>query len=48
MVQGVYVRSQKLPVVTKQALQQKLLKTMADMDIRKLHFIFLVSKMIDL
>ncbi|KAI7874500.1 hypothetical protein K492DRAFT_240809 [Lichtheimia hyalospora FSU 10163] len=33
MVQGVYVRSQKLPVVTKQALQQKLLKTMADMDI---------------
>lgn len=40
MVQGVYVRSQKLPVVTKQALQQKLLKTMADMDIRKLAFSF--------
>lgn len=38
MVQGVYVRSQKLPVVTKQALQQKLLKTMADMDIRKCAF----------
>ena len=35
MVQGVYVRSQKLPVVTKQALQQKLLKSMADLDIRK-------------
>ncbi|KAI8143797.1 hypothetical protein BJV82DRAFT_668240 [Fennellomyces sp. T-0311] len=33
MVQGVYVRSQKLPVVTKQALQQKLLKAMADLDI---------------
>ncbi|KAI9321628.1 hypothetical protein BX666DRAFT_1005703 [Dichotomocladium elegans] len=33
MIQGVYVRSQKLPVVTKQALQQKLLKTMGDMDI---------------
>ena len=36
MVQGVYVRSQKLPVVTKQALQQKLLKSMADLDIRTL------------
>ncbi|KAI9495767.1 hypothetical protein BDB00DRAFT_192475 [Zychaea mexicana] len=33
MMQGVYVRSQKLPVVTKQALQQKLLKAMADLDI---------------
>ncbi|KAI7855909.1 hypothetical protein BDC45DRAFT_505037 [Circinella umbellata] len=33
MIQGVYVRSQKLPVVTKQALQQKLLKSMADLDI---------------
>lgn len=33
MIQGVYVRSQKLPVITKQALQQKLLKTLADLDI---------------
>ncbi|KAI9253863.1 hypothetical protein BDA99DRAFT_165657 [Phascolomyces articulosus] len=33
MVQGVYVRSQKLPVVTKQALQQKLLKAMGELDI---------------
>lgn len=33
MVQGIQVRSQQLPVITKQALQQKVLKALSDLGI---------------